>query len=392
MDWMETVLSHCLACHSREIETERFVHDGAFVSSATLETHPASRAELTRISLAACRDCGLVFNRDFNEDRMRSAYRSPSYVVKKVLPGRMSESLAFVATKIASYVNPQCVVMEIGSGDGRLALELAASCKEMITVDPSYASISGGARAGNMRHYNDYFGPDVADDVGHVDVVVARHLVEHLTAPRDFLSLVGRVLTPGGILYLETPDFQEIMESSRYYDVFNDHVAYYSTDTLQGAAARAGFRGLEHISLFSGQHGGWFFARDASARPARFPAGRYDFSPFSRRAAQINTWIESCQGPVAIYGAGAHGVTLWSHLSSGARAKVSGYLDGDPSKEGRFIPGTDRQVRPPEATRVNEYDTIVLAAALYEREIGGMLRQRGYAGRIITTAGKDGGD
>jgi 2-polyprenyl-3-methyl-5-hydroxy-6-metoxy-1,4-benzoquinol methylase len=386
------MLSHCPACQSSDVETDCFVHDGAFVSSATLEDHPASPAELTRISLSACPKCGMVFNRDFDEDRMRRAYRSPSYVVKKVLPGRMSEGLALVAAKISSYVNPETAVMEIGSGDGRLAMEISSRCREMITVDPSYASISCGAQAANMRHYHDYFGPDVADDVGRVDVVIARHLLEHLTAPMDFLTLVGRVLAPGGILYLETPDFGEIMASSRYYDVFNDHVAYYSTDTLLSTAARAGFRGLEHISMFFGQHGGWFFVKDDSVPSARPPVARYDYASLDHHAAEIDALVEESEGPVAVYGAGAHGVTLWSYLSDAARTKVSDYLDADRSKEGRFIPGTNRQVRGPEATRLNEYQAIVLAAALYETEISRMLRERGYTGRIIKTARKDEGN
>ncbi len=386
MDRMETVLTQCPACRSDAIETECFVHDAAFVSSATLEARPASPVSLTRISLAVCRGCGVVFNQSFDERQMRRAYTSPSYVVKKVLPGHMSETLAFVAKKIGSYVSPTSVVMEIGSGDGRLAFELSGLCREMITVDPSYASLSCNTPIGNLRHYHDYFGPNVAHDAGQVDMVIARHLIEHLTDPMSFLRLIHEILTPRGILYLETPDFREIMESSRYYDVFNDHVVYYSKDALQNTAARVGFRGLESISLFGGQHCGWFFTKAAPVPSARSSIGPYDFPSLDRRVKEIDDWVENCEGRVAVYGAGAHGVTLWSYLSNGARDRVLGYFDGDPSKENLFIQGTDRQVRLPEADRVRECDAVILAAALYETEIHDMLRRRGYTGQVVRTA------
>ena len=376
----------CPVCRSDEIETDIFVHENAFLSSATLERKPYVPAQLATVSLAQCRCCGAVFNRCFDEARMRAAYRSESYVVKRVLDGQMSTSLAHVAARIGAYLNRDFRVLEVGSGDGKLAVTLAGRCREMITVDPSYASLSCEGRADNMRHYNDYFNAEFCRDIGEVDVVVARHIFEHLTHPMDFLELVGQTLADSGILYVEVPNLEEIVDASRYYDIFNDHVGYYSRATLSRIAARAGFDERECISLFSDQHIGLFLAGGKASPSCCGRAEAYDLACFTGRSQEVNALIHDRTGGVAIYGAGAHGVTMWSHLDEQARGKVICYLDGDTSKAQLFLQGTDKQVCHPSEIELNDFDAIVLAVALYEPEVSEMLSRRGFKGQIIRTA------
>ena len=43
---------------------------------------------------------------------------------------------------------------------------------------------------------------------GSIDVAVAFHIIEHFADPTHFLDEVGRVLAPGGIVLIATPDWK----------------------------------------------------------------------------------------------------------------------------------------------------------------------------------------
>ncbi|MBZ0218267.1 MAG: class I SAM-dependent methyltransferase, partial [Fimbriimonadaceae bacterium] len=100
--------------------------------------------------------------------------------------------------------------MDFGCGDGMFSLALAGNlnCLSVTAVDfqnepppalaftpVDYASISDLASG-------------AAD--GSYDVVICRHIVEHVTNPREFVRQSARYLKPGGHLFVEVPNFQSI--------------------------------------------------------------------------------------------------------------------------------------------------------------------------------------
>src|SRR5437763_1508093 len=56
---------------------------------------------------------------------------------------------------IASYVEPDDVIVDVGGGAGRYSLPLALRCREVVNVDPSagmLAAFMSNARQGGIRH------------------------------------------------------------------------------------------------------------------------------------------------------------------------------------------------------------------------------------------------
>src|SRR5205814_382967 len=51
---------------------------------------------------------------------------------------------------IASYVEPDDVIVDVGGGAGRYNLPLALRCREVINVDPSAAMLAGFAASANL--------------------------------------------------------------------------------------------------------------------------------------------------------------------------------------------------------------------------------------------------
>jgi SAM-dependent methyltransferase len=76
------------------------------------------------------------------------------------------------------------------------------------------------------------------------EVIHASHLIEHLNHPRPFLREVRRLLAPGGVLILTTPNidsFQARLFGCRWRSAIFDHLYLFSVRTLSRLLSSEGF-------------------------------------------------------------------------------------------------------------------------------------------------------
>jgi SAM-dependent methyltransferase len=91
------------------------------------------------------------------------------------------------------------------------------------------------------------------------DVVFASHLIEHLTEPAAFLRAAGRLLRPGGLVVLVTPNIKSLLarfSGSRWVSFkIPEHVSYYDPRTITELLRRSGYEvraidsAYQHYSL-----------------------------------------------------------------------------------------------------------------------------------------------
>jgi SAM-dependent methyltransferase len=76
------------------------------------------------------------------------------------------------------------------------------------------------------------------------DAVLASHLIEHLNSPAAFVSEVRRILAPGGVFIVTTPNidgFQARLFRGRWRSAIFDHLYLFSVKTLSGLLIQKGF-------------------------------------------------------------------------------------------------------------------------------------------------------
>ncbi len=149
-----------------------------------------------------------------------------------------------VAGWLSRRLPPDARVLEVGCFDGLfLALLRDRGCA-VRGVEPSPAVET--ARSRGLDVVEGFFDPD-AFEAGAYDLVVLRHVVEHVPEPGALLSPLAGLLRPGGVVYVEVPNSLYSLEE-RYYPEFHvDHLSYFTAASLATTLARSGLGRVQHL-------------------------------------------------------------------------------------------------------------------------------------------------
>jgi 2-polyprenyl-3-methyl-5-hydroxy-6-metoxy-1,4-benzoquinol methylase len=133
-------------------------------------------------------------------------------------------------------------LLDVGCSVG-VFLELARdSGWEVEGVEASEWS-AARAREGGFRIHNELFEQvDLREQ--SFDVLCFWDVLEHVPSPRAALGKAHRLLRPGGLLVVSTPDITSLSARAlgrRWWFVERDHIFYYSPATLAELLRRAGF-------------------------------------------------------------------------------------------------------------------------------------------------------
>jgi SAM-dependent methyltransferase len=268
-------------------------------------------------------------------------------------------------------------VLEVGCGDGNYMACLRDAGVEARGNEPS-DRFRAMALANGFRVTGGYVRAGASIDGAPYDAVVARQVLEHVPDPTDFLLGIREQLVPGGAGLIEVPCFEQALERDRFFDIFPDHLSYFTESTLRHALTRVGF---EVVCAGRGMGGEFNVAMVVWPGLDRVDAlGRASdriSEAFRRFVGQ-----RVAQGKrVAVWGAGGKGLAAMS------LAKVHGLayvIDSDPLKQGRFTPVLHLPVVPPSSLTQDPVDVVVLTALAYRDEIVAQLRDTlGFRGEIV---------
>jgi ubiquinone/menaquinone biosynthesis C-methylase UbiE len=88
------------------------------------------------------------------------------------------------------------------------------------------------------------------------DVISALQVIEHFESPENFLSEVARVLRPGGLFLMATPNTRGIgarLLGDKWQGIRGDHVSLRDPEEWRNTISRSGFECLsDGTTLFNG--------------------------------------------------------------------------------------------------------------------------------------------
>ncbi len=316
------------------------------MQNALLSTQAQARdVACGALEFSCCECCGFVTNAAF--DPTLTAY-------DKHYENSQHHSLAFssyldhLVHRMAKQAQRPMHVVEVGCGKGEFLKRLVAHMGPSVSgtgFDPAYEGPLR-SRDGLIEFIRRFY--DASAAAIHADIVVCRHVIEHVADPMTMLRAVRAAVATNSQarIFFETPCVDWILERGVLWDFFYEHCSLFTADSLGFAFANAGFvvQAVDHI--FGGQYllieATPTEPRTARPGPGRSPrlAQRFTANANAQMAAWDNVIrTQSARGPIAVWGAGAKGVTILNLLDADAR-RIAAVVDINPRKQQRHIPGT----------------------------------------------------
>ena len=339
--------------------------------STAAEALGAPRGDLR---LTHCSTCSLVRN---------AAFDSRLIGYDQLYDNSLNFSAAFRAYEQATAhqlserwkVGPASQVLEIGCGKGEFLTTLCdLTGASGIGFDPSY--VPTGSEPRRIRFVVDVY--DERHQSERPDLIVCRHVLEHLDDPKAVLQSLRRALSsqPDAGLYVEVPDATHLFASDDMWDLIYPHCSYFDESALGALLVGTGFDILDTGSSFGGQ---FLYAHARPAHSMKSPplagaAARDLVCGFADRFGErVDTWADRLEEArnegqrVAIWGAGAK-CNTFVNVVPGADA-VSKVVDANPRKVGTYLAGSGQRVDSPDSLAGDAPNLVVAMNPVYLPEI-----------------------
>ncbi|HKZ72721.1 MAG TPA: class I SAM-dependent methyltransferase [Steroidobacteraceae bacterium] len=299
-------------------------------------------------------------------------------------------------------------VMEIASNDGYLLQHFVRAGIACLGIEPA-ANVAAAAVSKGIPTTVQFFGvaaaQRIAPEHGRPDLLLGNNVLAHVPDINDFVAGMKLLLGERGVITMEFPHLQQLMEQNQFDTIYHEHFSYLSFTTVERIFARHGLTLFDVEELPT--HGGSLriFARHANdasksvtrnvvALRERELAKGFDrvetYSGFreqvletKRKLLEFLIAAKRAGKTIVGYGAPGKGNTLLNYC--GIRQDFLDYtVDRSPHKQGRYTPGTHIPILHPDVIAQTRPDYILLLPWNLEQELREKLAYvQAWGGKLV---------
>ncbi|MBI2412379.1 MAG: methyltransferase domain-containing protein [Deltaproteobacteria bacterium] len=344
------------------------------------------------VALGFCSVCGHVQNARYSPRPVEYTAEYENSLHFSPLFQDYARSLAVGLIERHNLYNKE--VVEIGSGKGdflNLICDLGGN--RGVGFDPTYICERDENRDNDKVVFvNEMYSEK--NTPAACDMLICRHVLEHLSNPKEFLTMIRSVL--GGrrstSVYVEVPNADYMLREKKYWDVIYEHASYFTKASLVSLLRTCSFEVTELSESFDGQ----FISVEASpssASPSRQDASainalRAEVAAFADRyRIKVVSWnsalkeIEASSARAVVWGAGSKGTTFLNILKTGGIEYV---VDINPHKHGTFVPVSAQEIVGPGFLAEYRPEIIIVMNPVYIEEIWALVKGMGLKTRLLT--------
>jgi SAM-dependent methyltransferase len=138
-------------------------------------------------------------------------YEEPTVPGGRLIPKLARSRGALVDREIRHLpATPGGRLLDVGCGSGAFLAQMAALGWRAQGIDPDPAAVEGAREAGLNVTRGTLADLDPDEDAGAFDAITLSHVIEHLHDPGGDLRRMKRLLRPGGLLWIATPNLEAL--------------------------------------------------------------------------------------------------------------------------------------------------------------------------------------
>ena len=359
----------------------------------------ATNLRCGNIDLSFCPDCGFVYNTEWRPDQ--TTY-GDHYEDTQEFSGTFSAYQKQQAIDLlARYGVVEKEIVDIGCGKGEfLSLLCELGRNRGVGYDPSFVTGRRNGIPSGLEFKRELF--TAATNQSPPDLVCCKMTLEHISASRQFVRSIRKIASPkrGTVVCIQVPDVRRILSEAAFWDVYYEHCSYFSPSSLQRVLRESGFEVLRVESGFGGQY------LTIEARAVGIPPASANSQPeaaddlesavaqFSDMAARsIAAWKKLLHQTASmgrrsvLWGSGSKAVAFMSAV--GNDAEIEYLIDINPYRWGKFVPGSGKQIMPPEVILKHPPDLVIAMNPNYIDEISSSLSALGCSTAMLLALGVD---
>lgn len=351
------------------------------------------------IDLSFCPDCSFVYNAAWHPER--TTYNEDYEETQEFSDTFSTYQKQQAMDLLARYGVLGKEIVEIGCGKGEfLSLLCELGRNHGVGYDPSFVPNRRNGIPHSIEFKRELFTSSTVQ--APPDLVCCKMTLEHIGATRSFVQAIRRIASRerGTVVFIQVPDVRRILWEAAFWDVYYEHCSYFSPDSLQRVLRDAGFDVLRMETGFGGQYL-TIEARVARAAVAHaeLPSPATDdlASAVTRYDERANHSIASWSKLLSVaarmgkrtvlWGSGSKAVAFLSAV--GADAEIDYLIDINPYRWGKFVPGSGKQIMPPEVVLKSPPDLVIAMNPNYVDEIANGLRALRCSTATLLALGTD---
>jgi C-methyltransferase C-terminal domain/Methyltransferase domain len=258
--------------------------------------------------------------------------------------------------------------------------------------------VAGVAIRKNIPTLVEFFGlalgQKLAAEGKSADLIIGNNVLAQVPDLNDFVAGMAHLLAPYGVITLEFPHLERLINENQFDTIYHEHFSYFSLVTIDRLARRHGLKvfDVEQISTHGGSLRVYLCRAEAAhAVSPNVPAllaheraiGFEDVSTYMQFAAKVHqtkhrllAFLIECKdngARVCGYGAPGKGNTLLNYCGIGTDF-LDFTVDRNPYKHGRFTPGMHIPIYPVSAIDEARPDYLLILPWNLKTEIVSQMR------------------
>jgi 2-polyprenyl-3-methyl-5-hydroxy-6-metoxy-1,4-benzoquinol methylase len=272
-----------------------------------------------------------------------------------------------IATRLG--LGPNSQVIEIASNDGYLLQHFLPLGIPVIGIEPA-ANVAEVARQKKIPTLVEFFSMKLAQRLvlegRRADLIIGNNVLAQVPDLNDFTAGMSHLLASNGVITLEFPHLERLIEDNQFDTIYHEHFSYFSLVTIERLATRHKLRifDVEHVPTHGGSLRVYLCRQDAAhTRTAAVGAllaherkiGFEQLEAYSRFSTQVYKtkrqllgFLIQCKdqgAKICGYGAPGKGNTLLNYCGIGTDF-LDFTVDRNPYKHGRYTPGMHIPIYP----------------------------------------------
>lgn len=282
---------------------------------------------------------------------------------------------------ISKYVvNKEIKILEIGCNDGVFLKPLVkAGFKKIVGIEANpYAAKEAEIEGVNI--INEMFDSNLAINIkkeyGEFDIVILRHVLEHIPDLQDFFKSMDLLLGEKKLLFIEVPNFAEALKYRDCSTIWEEHPNYFTFETMIALLNRRGYSVVDSkLYDFSGgsmcvlvrkeeKRGKLEINNDKSYLPV-YEQFSHNVQMYALKLRKVLKTLKEKDYEIYLYGTGARACTLVNGLGI---EEIDCAIDDQEEKQGYYMPGCRLKIKALNNILTSNEKKVFLLAVNHENE------------------------